>query len=88
MYDFMMVECKKKGHNWAAAVEHLTRHCENGENESGQVYGMVQVGMDIQFFHRGNTTLTTISDVFHLRNEAQEITRWIEYLKANPLPFL
>ncbi|QPG98716.1 hypothetical protein C2857_007894 [Epichloe festucae Fl1] len=88
MYDFLMVECKKADYNWEAAVEHLTRHCENGHNESGQVYGMIQVGMNVQFFHWGNTTLTTMSGVFHLRNDPEEITQWAEYLKANPFPFV
>lgn len=88
VYDFMMVECKRANENWEAAVEHLTRHCENAQNESRQVYGMVQVGMDIQFFHWANTTLTAVSDVCHLRNNAERVTQWAEYLKANPWAFI
>lgn len=56
-YDFMMVECKKAGYSWDSAFEQCTRHCENSHNESGQVYGMVQVGMDVQFFQWRNATL-------------------------------
>lgn len=85
-YDFMMVECKKAGDSWTSASEQCIRHCENSHNESGQVYGMVQIGMDIQFCQWGNTTLTPLSRVLHLREDVDEIIQWAEYLKAHPLP--
>ena len=84
----MMVECKKAGESWLSASEQCTRHCENSHNESGQVYGMVQVGMDIQFCQWKNSTLTPLSGSLHLREHVQQIMEWAEYLKAHPLPIV
>lgn len=87
-YDFLMVECKRAGESWASATEQCLRHCENTHNESRQVYGMVQVGMDIQFCVWRNRNLTTLSRVLQLRDDVDEIIEWANYLKAHPLPVI
>lgn len=45
---------------------------------------MIQVGMDVEFYHWGNTVLTPLSDVLHLRSDVQEVIEWANYLQAHP----
>lgn len=87
-YDFMMVECKTETVGWAAAYDHCFRHCENTQNESGLVYAMVQVGLNVQFYRWDGTDMNQLSDVLHLRHDVQSVMQMMDWLKRNPFPFV
>lgn len=53
MYDFMVVETKKEGMLWSSAIDQMSLHCENTHNDSNELYGMVQIGLHVQFFSVG-----------------------------------
>jgi len=44
-YDYCYVECKEQGRDWKEAFDDLARHCGGNGNDSGEVYGIVQVGL-------------------------------------------
>lgn len=89
VYDFMLVECKKAGISWSSAVRHVTKHCRGTDNDSKQVYGMVQLGMDLQFYQWGESTgLVPLGQTYHLVNDVHDIIALARRLKANPIPFV
>jgi hypothetical protein len=49
-YDYCLVESKKTGKSWNETQIHLSRHCGGTENQPGQVYGVIHIGLNIQFF--------------------------------------
>ena len=86
-YDFLMVEYNRAGTSWEAAEDQCSRHCENTLNESNRVYAMIQVEQDLKFYEWRDASLTGISDIVHLQDNAQEIVEWAAYLKSHPFPF-
>ena len=89
LYDFLICECKKAGVSWTSAKEQCQTYCETTENESDEVYGMVQVGMELRFYSwRRGYDIVPLSNKLHIRQDVQEIIQWPEHLKANPLPLL
>lgn len=84
-HDVMIVVCKRAGESWDLAEDQCQRHCEKTDNESGQIYGMIQLGMEIKFYQWANSTLTPLGHRFQIRNDVQDITEWVNHLKAHPL---
>jgi hypothetical protein len=87
-YDYCMVESKKLGRNWDEAIDHLTRHCAGNGNESGQVYAIVQIGLEIQFYKWNGGRLNTLGGRLHLRREVTIVTPWFGHLVKNPSPLV
>ena len=85
-YDYCLVESKKAGKSWTAAEDHLSRHCGGVTIDTKKVYGIVHVGMEIQFFRGDHGVLTQMSGRLHLRTDVAHITAMFEYLKRYPLP--
>ncbi|KAF2471123.1 uncharacterized protein BDR25DRAFT_355029 [Lindgomyces ingoldianus] len=53
-----------------------------------KVFGTVYVGMHIQVYTADKRALTAKSGRMHLRNDADQVTGWLNYMKENPLPFI
>jgi hypothetical protein len=85
-YDYCLVESKKKGGSWPAAVEQLGRHCAGTEVESKEVYGIVQVGEEIEFYKAKNGELTRMSNRLHFVDQVEDVMNMCRYLKVYPLP--
>jgi hypothetical protein len=49
-YEFLCAESKKVGEAWGATEDHLHSVCENNDNETKNVYAMVQIGLMVQFY--------------------------------------
>lgn len=49
-YERMIVESKKANIAWGSAQDYLGNHVEATNNESGQVYGLIQVGINVEFY--------------------------------------
>ncbi|KAF2476819.1 uncharacterized protein BDR25DRAFT_338963 [Lindgomyces ingoldianus] len=64
-YDYCLVESKKKGGSWSAAVEQLGRHCAGTEVESKQVYAITQVGEEMEFYKAKDSELIRMADRLH-----------------------
>jgi hypothetical protein len=70
-YDYCMVESKKVHADWRATEDQLSRHCGGTENESGLVYGIIHIGLYVQFFSANGGVLQPPSNALHLRNKCQ-----------------
>ncbi|OCK78657.1 hypothetical protein K432DRAFT_444463 [Lepidopterella palustris CBS 459.81] len=87
-YDFCLVESKKANGNWNDTKIQLSRHCGGTKNESGQVYGIVHIGLYVQFFKAQAGVLTALSNPLHLQNDVNTVTNWFNFMKSSPLPVL
>jgi hypothetical protein len=85
-YDYCLVESKRKGESWPAAVRHLRRHCAGTEAPAEEVYGIVQVGEEMEFYKAKNGELTKISDRLHFVDQVADVMNMCKYLKVHPLP--
>ncbi|KAF2798615.1 hypothetical protein K505DRAFT_357373 [Melanomma pulvis-pyrius CBS 109.77] len=82
-----IAEIKKAGRSWTETEDHLSRYCAGIENQSGQVYGIIQIGLYLQFFTANRGVLTALSGGLHMCNDVNAITTMIENMKLEPLPF-
>ncbi|KAF2464444.1 uncharacterized protein BDR25DRAFT_319185 [Lindgomyces ingoldianus] len=87
-YDYCLVESKKADRSWTETEHHLSRHCASTENQSGQVYGIVHIGLYVQFFTADRGVLTALSGGLHIRNDVNAITTMFGNMKRQPLPCL
>ncbi|KAF1843366.1 uncharacterized protein K460DRAFT_407722 [Cucurbitaria berberidis CBS 394.84] len=87
-YDYCLVESKKADKSWTETQDHLSRLCGGTQNDSGKVYGIVHIGLYIQFFRADSGGLTALSGGLHVRNDVNAITVMFENIKRNPLPIL
>jgi hypothetical protein len=87
-YDFLMVESKRADQSWPATEIQLSRHCGGTDNPSGQVYGIVHVGLYMQFFKADRGVLTPLSARLHIRNNVNDITAWFGHVIRTPLPMV
>lgn len=84
-YDYCLVKSKRAGESWAETEDQLSRRCGGTFNDPKQVYGIMQVGLEIQFFKANAGVLINISNCMHVRNDVAHITTMIGYLKRHPL---
>lgn len=87
-YDFCVIESKPAGHPWGSTEDQCFSQCDVLENEVRKVYAIVHIGMKIAFYKYDNGDFSQMSGRLHLRNDAQDIMGWAEYLKDNPLPIV
>lgn len=85
-YDYCLVESKKKGESWPAAVEQLERHCAGTEVESKQVYGIVQVGEEMEFYKVKDGELIRMTNRLHFVGQVEEVMNMCKYLRMYLLP--
>ena len=87
-YDYCLVESKKAVKSWNETQDHLSRHCGGTENQSGQVYGIIHIGLYIKFFTANSGVLTALSGYLHVRNDVNTVITMFGNMKSRPLPFL
>ncbi len=87
-YDYCLVESKRANRSWTDTQNHLSRHCGGTENQSGRVYGIVHVGLHVQFFNSNRGVLTPLSGGLHVRNDVNTITTMFQDMKRRPPPYL
>jgi hypothetical protein len=87
-YDFMLTESKKQGEAWGSSEDHLHSHLAGTDNESKHVYGMLQIGLEVQFYKYARGAFTKVGGKMHLVTHVSDMVTWSRWLKANPLPFV
>ncbi|KAF2791345.1 hypothetical protein K505DRAFT_376861 [Melanomma pulvis-pyrius CBS 109.77] len=87
-WDYCLVTTKRPGESWAQVVDQLSRRCGGTDNSLKQVYGIVQVGLEVQFFRAEFGVLTALSERVHLVNDVARVTTLFEYLKHRPLALI
>ncbi|KFY03236.1 hypothetical protein O988_01613 [Pseudogymnoascus sp. VKM F-3808] len=87
-YDFIVGETKVPRESWHASADHLRAVCMNNNNDSKNVYGMLQIGFEVQFYKHDNHQFEAISGRMHLVNDAHEVIALAQLMKATPMPFV
>ncbi|KFY92744.1 hypothetical protein V500_04047 [Pseudogymnoascus sp. VKM F-4518 (FW-2643)] len=87
-YDFLVGETRTPGESWQASADHLHAVCANNNNDSKNVYGMLEVGFEIQFYNHDNHQFEAISDRMYLVDDVHNVIAWAQRIKANPMPFV
>ncbi|TVY23755.1 hypothetical protein LHYA1_G007432 [Lachnellula hyalina] len=87
-YDFLVGETKVPGEAWGAFTDHLHTVCANNNNDSKNVYGLLQIGFEIQLYKHENQRFEAISERMHLVRDVQSVIAWFQHVKARPMPFL
>lgn len=84
-FEFMFAESKVPGEPWESTEEHLQSACAEVDNESKNVYGMIQIGLKVKFYKHENFVFTHLSPVMDLVTEVRDVTAWANYIKSHPL---
>ncbi|KAI2604591.1 hypothetical protein GGR54DRAFT_644402 [Hypoxylon sp. NC1633] len=79
---------KKLGQPWGATEDQLQDHLAGNGNDSKNCYGMIQIGLLVQFYKYESGACSMVGGRMHLITDADNIMRWGRYLKENPLPFV
>ncbi|KAF1959987.1 hypothetical protein CC80DRAFT_490013 [Byssothecium circinans] len=87
-YEFMLVESKKAKVAWGATEDHLRDHLEGNGNDSKNCYGMVQIGLDVQFYKYEDREFSKVGGQMHLINDVNHVMAWGRYIKDHPMPFV
>ncbi|KAH8665131.1 hypothetical protein BGZ60DRAFT_410814 [Tricladium varicosporioides] len=87
-YDFLLGETKIPRESWSINTNHLHTVCASNDNDTKNVYGMLQVGFEVQFFKHENYQFEAIGGRMHLVNDVHNVISWARYMKENPMPFV
>lgn len=89
-YDILIVESKSHCEPWGSSVDYARNHLEQTTtNKSKQVYGAIQIGLQVQFYKYNGKTVRPLHQLggrYHLVQHAQEITDTFRWMKSHPLP--
>lgn len=87
-YDFMLIESKKLGESWEITEDQLQNHLAGVKNESKNCYGMIQIGLEVQYYKYEKTVFTKVGEKMHLTTHVHDVIRWGRYIKNHPLPYV
>jgi hypothetical protein len=81
----MYVECKPQKESWESTQNQLLDHLTGNGNDSGNCYGMLQIGLEVRFYRYLETVFASVGPKMHLVNDVQTVIQWDAYVKNNPL---
>ncbi|KAK2735683.1 hypothetical protein FQN55_002045 [Onygenales sp. PD_40] len=84
-YDYMVVGCKNNNHTIPNTELQLYEVVADTINDVKSVYGLIQCGLDFQFYKYENSQFQKLGGVMHIVNDAGDVQRMLEYVKAHPL---
>lgn len=87
-YEYCLVESKRADRSWPETLEHLRRHCRSTDSQSGQIYGIIHVGLHVQSFSSDIGVLTALTECLHLRDDVDQVTAAMQEMKRDPVPIL
>lgn len=87
-YDFLLGETKVPGTSWETFAAHLHKVCASCDNDTRNVYGMLQIGFEVQFYKHENYQFEAIGDRMHLVTDVDKFIAWTRHLKTHPMPFV
>jgi hypothetical protein len=85
-YDFMLTECKRLNAAWGDTEDRLLDYLTRNGNDSKNCYGMIQIGLEVQYYKYEPGVFSKIGAKMHLITHAQNVVGWGRYIKANPMP--
>jgi hypothetical protein len=88
LYDCMIVESKKTNVAWGSTQDYLGNHMEATSNQGGQIHGLIQIGMNVEFYQCHKPDKTRMGQRYHLLYDVQLVMGWLRHIKQNPLPVI
>lgn len=85
LYGFLAVKSQGPKQDWETAVGELRSHLARHGNESKNIYGMVQIGLEVGFYKYEEANLVSLVEQLHLVKDAKDVVTWFNYVEANPL---
>jgi hypothetical protein len=85
-YDFLLAECKSVGEPWSTTEVQLREQLAGNGNDSKKCYGMIQIGLEVQFYKFEGSELEKVRGKMHLVRQAKDVVACGAHLKAHPLP--
>jgi len=82
----MITESKKDGERWGSREDHLLLHLSGNGNGNKNCYGMVQIGLEVQYYKYELGDFSKIGGRMHLVTHADDVVAWSRYIKDNPMP--
>ncbi|TKA44818.1 hypothetical protein B0A49_13562 [Cryomyces minteri] len=87
-YEVLIFACKRTGEAWSSTEDQLRSRLAKTANDSGKVYGLIQIGLEVRFYKSESSCFSAVSEKLHLVGDAQRVMNAFSYIKANPLPFM
>ncbi|KAH6665407.1 hypothetical protein B0J14DRAFT_606071 [Halenospora varia] len=87
-YEFLLAESKKLGEPWGSTEDHLETACENNDNDTKNVYAMIQIGLVVQFYKFESRRFQKLGGTMDLVNQVQAVIQCANYMKSNPMPVI
>ncbi|KAK0101799.1 hypothetical protein ONS95_006949 [Cadophora gregata] len=87
-YDFLLGETKCPGESWSASADQLHAACAANDNETKNVYGMLQIGFELQFYKHENYRFEALGGRLHLVDDVDTVVAWAQHITANPMPLV
>lgn len=87
-YDYLLGETKVPGESWDTLADHLHTVCAHSDNDTKNVYGMLQIGFEVQFYKHENSQFEAIGGRMHLVNDVDDVMALAQHMKAHPMPFV
>ncbi|KAF2024865.1 hypothetical protein EK21DRAFT_117380 [Setomelanomma holmii] len=84
-YEIMHVESKPQKEPWGSTRDQLLDHLTGNGNDSGNCYGMVHIGLEVQFYRYNEYAFDSVSPKMHLVDDVASVIQWGAYVKSNPL---
>ena len=84
-YDFLVVESKSKNHTIGSSEPQCFEHLANNNNDSKNVYGLLQCGFVMQFYMHQDFQITRLGGPLHLVDDVSTIEWRLRWMKDNPL---
>lgn len=87
-YDFLIGETKVPGNSWGTFEDHLQTVCADNNNDTKNVYGMLQIGFEVQFYKHENFKFELVGGRMHLVDDVQNVIAWAQHMKSHPMRFV
>ena len=85
--DFMLIESRSHDESWDSTEQQLQTHLAKNRNESKDCYGMVQIGLVVQFYKYEEGIYSKIGGKMHLVTDVNQVMERGQYVKDNILMF-
>ncbi|KAH6679208.1 hypothetical protein B0J14DRAFT_293308 [Halenospora varia] len=85
-FEYLLTEIKAPGKPWQAWRDDLHCVCRSCGNESKNVYALLQIGLEMEFYKHDDGVFSQLGSRMNLIHDAVDITNWCTYIINHPLP--
>jgi hypothetical protein len=82
----MLTESKKLQDPWGSTEDQLLLHLAGNGNDNKNCYGMVQIGLEVQYYKYELGVFSKVGGRMNLVTHANDVVAWSGYIKDNLMP--